>query len=47
MAKTLAKAGLKAIMRLEKYPDGVTQEQIDKGEVQPVEVIELEENIIE
>ncbi len=38
---------MKATLRLEKYPDGVTQEQIDKGLVKPIEVIISEDDIFD
>jgi len=37
---------MKAIIRLEKYPDNVTQEEIDSGKVKPIEVIEFEEDLL-
>jgi len=37
---------VKATLRLEKYPDGVTQEQIDKGLVKPIEVIISEDDFM-
>ena len=47
MPKSNAKASVKAIIKIEKYPDGVTQEQIDNGEVEPIEVIESEDVIVQ
>ena len=37
---------VKATLRLEKYPDDVTQEQIDKGLVKPIEVIISEDDFM-
>lgn len=37
---------VKATLRLEKYPDGATQEQIDKGLVKPIEVIISEDDFM-
>jgi hypothetical protein len=34
---------LKAIIKIEKYPDNVTQEEIDKGLVKPIEVVMFED----
>lgn len=38
---------IKAVAKLEKYPAGTTQEQIDKGLVQPEEIIISEDNILD
>ncbi len=37
---------MKATLRLEKYPDWATQEQIDKGLVKPIEVIISEDDFM-
>jgi hypothetical protein len=37
---------MKATLRLEKYPIGTTQEEIDKGLVKPEEIIISEEDIL-
>ena len=34
---------MKAILKIEKYEDGVTQEEIEKGLVSPIEVVESED----
>jgi hypothetical protein len=36
---------IKATVKLEKYADGVTEEDIKNGLVKPIEVIEYEEDI--
>lgn len=36
---------MKAIVKLERYEDGVSEEDIKKGLVEPIEVIEYEEEI--
>jgi hypothetical protein len=36
---------LKAVLKIEKYPDGVTDEQIKSGEVLPIETIYSEDNL--
>ena len=38
-----AKLAFKAVARVDKYADGVTQEQIDSGEVEPLETVESED----
>ena len=36
---------MKAIVKLERYEDGVSEEDIKNGLVQPIEVIEYEEDL--
>jgi len=36
---------MKAIVKLERYEDGVSEEDIKNGLVQPIEVIEYEEEV--
>ena len=36
---------IKATVKLEKYADNVSKEDIEKGLVQPIEIIEYEEDI--
>ena len=38
---------IKVVAKLEKYPAGTTQEQIDKGLVKPEEIIISEEDIFD
>lgn len=38
---------VKATLKLEKYPEGTTQEQIDKGLVKPEEIIISEDDILD
>ena len=37
---------MKAIIKIEKFPDGVTKEQIEQGLVEPLEVVESEDNFL-
>lgn len=43
----LAKIKIKAKAKVEKYAEGITQEQIDSGEATPFEVVETEEEEFE
>lgn len=45
MSKEEAKLAFKAVVNLAKYADNVTQEQIDSGEVKPIEIIESEDTL--
>lgn len=38
MSKNSIPISMKATLKIEKYPEGTTQEQIENGEVEPVEV---------
>lgn len=38
MAESSIPVSMKATLKIEKYPEGTTQEQIDNGEVEPIEV---------
>jgi hypothetical protein len=43
MSKESAKLAFKAVAKVDKYADGVTQEQIDSGEAKPFETVESED----
>lgn len=43
MAKSSMPINMKAILKIEKYPEWVTEEQIKQGLVQPIEVVESED----
>ncbi|MCF8012393.1 MAG: hypothetical protein K9L56_14060 [Clostridiales bacterium] len=38
MAESKVPVSMKATLKLEKYPEGTTKEQIKNGEVEPIEV---------
>lgn len=46
MPKEITGLKIKAVTKLEKYPIGTTQEEIDKGLVKPEEIIISEEDIL-
>lgn len=45
MAKEMTGLKIKAVAKLEKYPAGTTQEQINKGLVKPEEIIISEDDV--
>ena len=44
MAKEKSKVGVKAVLKLEKYPEGTKEEDIKNGKAKPEETVVSEDN---
>jgi hypothetical protein len=44
MSNEQTQINVTAKIKVQKYPEGTTQEQIDSGEVEPIETVDLDDN---